>query len=122
MEKITYQEACKMLEEGKTVKVKVSSRETVPVKNLDKLINLKLLAEQGVQECEIYASVKAGIPEDAMEISMDDALKLIKDGEIIYGKTEYGTSEDDEEITTQNALIQYYRSALANGEPVLYWK
>lgn len=117
MRKITEKKAIQLLREGNILKCKISARDIVPVKTESELRNLLRLKAENVQMCEIFFERKTvKIPENAMEISLDEAIQLLAEGEIVYGK-----SEEEEEITTQNVLMQFYRSALLRGEPVLYW-
>lgn len=117
MRKITEERARNLLENGKTIKCKISARDVIPVKDISKLNSLIKLKDEGVQLCEIFFEGEVKIPENAMEISLEDAMRLIAEGEIVYGKRK----EEDEELTTQNVLMQFYRSAILDGEPVLYW-
>lgn len=117
MRKITEKKAIQLLKEGHILKCQITARDIVPVKTESELRALLRLKAENVQMCEIFFErEKVKIPENAMEVSLDEAIQLIAEGEIVYGKT-----EEEEEITTQVALIQYYRSAKLRGEPMLYW-
>ena len=118
MKKITEEKAKELLEKGIFVKCKISSRETVTVKDLVKLNSLLKLKAEGVQSCDIFLKEEEEVPKDAIEISLEEAIRLIVEGEIVYGKKE---EQEEEEITTRSALMQYYRSALLYGKPLLYW-
>lgn len=118
MRQITEKKAIQLLKEGHILKCKITARDIVPVKTESELRILLKLKAENVQMCEIFFErEKVRIPENAMEISLDDAIELVAKGEIVYGKKE----DEEEEITTQAVLTQYYRSALLRGEPVLYW-
>lgn len=115
--KITEKEAIQLLKEGNVLKCKISARDIIPVKTESELRRLLKLKAENVQMCEIFFErEEVKIPENAMEISLDEAIQLIAEGEIVYGR-----AEEEEEITTQNLLMQFYRSASLRGEPVLYW-
>ena len=119
MKKITVEQAYKLLEDGKPVKAKISSRDVVVVKTTEKLRTFAKLKEEKVQELELFEMKAKDLPENCIEISLDDAIDLLSKGENIYGRRE---DDEDLQLTSQNALIQYYRSAVLRGEPVMYWQ
>lgn len=122
MKKITIEQAKKLLAEGKVVQCRISSRDVVPVRNEAKLEDLIRLKELGVQSADFFIEGVQKLPKNAMEVSMEDAIDLIYKGEIVYGRKLGEEDEnDDEELTTRSALIQFYRSAMVNGSAVLYW-
>ena len=119
MKKLTVEQARKLVEKGTVVQCRISYREVVAVRNKAKLEDLVRLQELGVQGCELFIEEDKTLPKEVMEISMEDAIELLQKGEIVYGRMagqSYG-----EELPTRNALIKFYRGALVNGTPVLYW-
>lgn len=119
MGKINYETAKKLISAGFPVKAKIS-REEIPVATLSDLEHLNLLKEQKVQDFELfYKSVS--IPDNALEATLDDAIKLLYDGETIYSK------HDGKEISFSsksdvNRLLEYYRSCMLHDKRcVLYW-
>lgn len=119
MKKITYEQACKMISKGKSIKCRISKREEVIIKNKSDLDAKKLLKEQGVQEFELYENKEnVEIPKNAMQVTIDEAFELVGEMELIYYKTEEG----EEEIATGIELNQLVMSSRIRGEePLLYW-
>ena len=118
MKKITYEQACKMISSGKTVVCRISSRDRVIIKNKSDLDAKKLLHEQGAQDFQLFSyNKRVKIPDNAKNITIDEAFELIDDLELIYCIKE----GEEEEITTRSELSQYIMSSRVRGEePVLY--
>lgn len=118
MKNISYEEAKELINSGITVKCLIS-RDQVPIKTLNVLDNLKHLAEEKVQNFKLfYESGNISIPDNAMEISFDDALTLLHQREIIY------TLKNNKEIPINcpNEIISHYRSCEIQGNPcIFYW-
>lgn len=121
--KITYSEAIQLINSGIFPKCKISSRDMVPVKSIADLNELKLLSEQKVQGFELLddsSECESLIPNDAMEVSIDDAIKLLHDFELVYGLS--GTDTSPVEIADSNELMSFCRSCNIHGDKVvLYW-
>jgi len=122
MGKISIEEARRWLQKGETVRCRISFRETVPVKSEDQLDALIRLKEQGVQSAEFFIEDKQSPDKDVMEISLDDALQFVADGELVYGKRDDDEDYEGEEFNSKNALLQFQRRATINGRKTLYWK
>lgn len=119
MKKITYEQACKRISQGKTVICRITSRDEVIIKSKSDLDAKKLLYEQGAQDFELFDYKKdVKIPKDAMQVTIDEAFELIDKLELIY----YNAEEGEEEITTKTELRQLIMSSRVRGEePLLYW-
>lgn len=118
MKNISYEEAKSLINSGITIKCLIS-RNAVPIKSLNDLENQKHLADEKVQGFKLYYEPEPmSIPDNAMEISLDDAFTLLHEGEIVY------TLKNNTEIpiTHSSELISYYRSCEIQGNPcIFYW-
>lgn len=117
VEKLNINQATKLINSGKTV-MAITSRTKIPVKTLNDLNNLSRLAEEKVQPFELFYEKPANIPEGAIEVDLDDAIRLLYDKETVC------TIKDDKELnfSSSNELIQYYRSCNIHGKAcILYW-
>ncbi len=121
--KISYSEAIQLINSGIFPKCKISSRDMVPVKSVADLDALKLLSEQKVQSFELWDSSsesKSLIPKGAIDVTIDDAIKLLHDFELVYGLK--GSDTPPVEITDSNELMAFCRSCNIQGNAVvLYW-
>ena len=118
MKKITYEQACKLLEEKKEVKCRVSARQIIIIKDQNELDNKRRLAEQGVQGFELYKEKEKDIiPDGAMEISIDDAYDLLSKKEKVYSNL-----NGEAAINGQTELNRMIMSSRVRGEKLLlYW-
>jgi hypothetical protein len=119
---LNYQQALKMLEQGESVKCQLSSRddENEIVHSKNRLIYLCNLSKEGVQLCKIYRipHKKINIPENASEISFDEAYRKLYNGKKVY----YQEEGKEEKISTSNELICIRRKFEMHGEDlVIYW-
>ena len=120
MKEVKETEVLELLKQGKEIKCKISSRDDFQrVRTETEFMNLVNLKEQGIQMAQFYCE-SSQLPENALEVSLDDAIKLVSKGETIYGITEEDEAEA-EEFKTINSLVRFYRSAVVWGKPVLYW-
>ena len=118
MKKVTFEKAKKLISTGIPVKAYVN-RDYKPVATLNDLENLKHLREEKVQDFELfYEPVNNSIPENAMEVSLDDAITLSYEGEEIY------SLHDGNEIKflSPNEIIFHFRSCSIQKNPcTFYW-
>ena len=123
MEKeLKYEEALKVLERGNAVKCQFSSREDdiEVVRKKDRLDYLYNLGKERTQLCKIYSVSESRIkvPENALEISFDEAYEMLYAGNLVY----YKENGKEEEITTPTELITIRRKFERSGKKlVLYW-
>lgn len=120
--KLKYEQALQMLKRGEAVICQLSNREdnNEVVREVSRLEYLYDLSKEGTQMCEIYSipQNKANIREDAIEMSFDEAYKMVYSGELIYTKH----NGEEEEITTINELLNLRRKSELQGEKLLlYW-
>lgn len=118
MKKISYSEAEQLIKSGISLKAFVS-RTQIPVTTLNDLENLRHLAQEKVQSFELfYEPVNMSIPDNAMEISLDDAITLLHTGEIVYSSQK----NNEVKFSSQNDLLSYYRSRHIHGDNcIFYW-
>lgn len=119
---LKYEEALKALERGNAVKCQLSSREEdiEIVRKKDRLDYLYNLAKAETQLCKMYlvSKSKTKIPENALEISFDEAYEMVYARNSVY----YKENDMEEEITTPAELINIRRKFERSGKNlVLYW-
>lgn len=119
---IKYEQALQMLKEGKAVICQLSKREdnNEIVRDVSRLNYLYNLSKEGTQLCKIYfvSQEKIEIPENATELSFDEAYKKVYSGELVY----YKEDGEEEEITTIPELIELRRKSETQGQNlILYW-
>lgn len=119
MERITYEKACKLLKKGKQVICRISSKELVKVKDQNDLDVKRRLGSQGVQTFELYYEKPINkVPENAAELTVDDAFELVNDGQTIC----FIVDGKEEGINSKTQLTALIRSSLVRGEkPLMYW-
>lgn len=117
MKRITEERAKQLIAIGKYPKCKVSRDVYETITSLEKLENLKKLSS--IQGFELYEDNSlVTLPEDAMELTIDDAVTLLSDKDIIYCIRNGETST----ITTTSKLMGVIRSCNIRGDNfVLYW-
>lgn len=117
MKRITEERAKKLISCGKYPKCKVSRDVYEPVTSLEKLESLKRLST--VQNFELYEDTSLiTLPENAMPISIDDAIKLVSDNESICCVR----NGEVETINATSKLMGVIRSCNIRGDQfVLYW-
>lgn len=112
MKKISYAEAKQLINSGNSIKCLVSRTE-IPVRTLNDLENLNHLANEKVQSFELfYETTNISIPDNAQQISIDDAITLLHTGETIC----YLQNDSEIKISSQNELLSYYRSCHIHGD------
>lgn len=119
---LTYEQALQMLKRGKAVTCQLSNREddTEVVREVSRLNYLYNLSKEGTQMCKIYRipHSKIKIPENAIEVSFDEAYEMVHSGELIY----YKEDGEEEEITTITELMDIRRKYELQGQNLLlYW-
>lgn len=118
MKKISYNEAKEVLKTGIPVKALIS-RVYEPVKSLNELNRLDRLDKMGAQKYELfYEPADTKIPENGYGITLDEAINLLNNGEIIHSKL------DGKEISfsTVKDVLSYHRKCELSGNPgLLYW-
>ena len=119
---LDYEEALQVLKRGESVICQLSNREdnTETVHSEDRLSYLHNLSKRGTQMCKIYRipQVKIDIPNDAIEISFDEAYEMVAKGELVY----YKEDGEEEEITTIAELISIRKKYELRGYVLLlYW-
>lgn len=117
MRKITEERAKELIIKGVYPKCKTSREIFQVVDSLEKLENLKRLSS--VQWFELYEDDSINsLPENALDLSIDDAILLLADKEPVYciknGQTQT--------ISNQHSLMDIIRTCNVRGEQfVLYW-
>lgn len=117
MKKIDLNKARQLILSGTPVKAKVSRDNYVLVTRLNELENLIRLKEQKVQNFELFYEISC-IPQNATEVSLDDAIKFISNGKIIYAR------QDNKELSfsSVNDIIEFFRlKKLRDGTCHFYW-
>lgn len=118
MKKISYEEAEKLISSGIIVKAYVN-RNYQTVSTLNDLKYLNHLRDEKVQNFELfYDPVNSLIPENAMEVSLDDAITLSYEGEKIY------SLHDGNELKflSPSEIISHFRScSIQKNTCVFYW-
>lgn len=118
MKKISEKRAREILEGGGYLKCRVSRELFETVDSIQKLEDLKILST--VQMFDLYeVSSEYSLPDNAIEVSFDDAFDLVSSKYIINC-----IKEEDEpfEISSTHQLIDTIRRAQIRRERlVLYW-
>ncbi len=119
---LNYEQAVKLLTQGKAVECQLSSRidDKEVVHNPERLEYLHNLSKEGMQECIIYSIQQENtkVSEKAITISFDEAYNMVYSGEKVY----YKEDGEEQEITTTNELIKIRRRFDLKGKNlVLYW-
>lgn len=119
---LKFEEALNVLEGGNAVICQLSSREdnTEVVRKKDRLEYLYNLSKEGIQLCKMYlvSDPKAKVPENAIEMSFDEAYEMVHAGNLVY----YKEDGREGEITTVTELIGTRRRFERSGKKlVLYW-
>lgn len=119
---VKFEEALQILKRGEVVECQTKSREDITelVKTEDRLKYLYDLSLQGVQLCKIFKKVseKVELPENAIEMSFDEAYEMSYAGEVIY----YQENGEEQEIATPLELISLRTEFNMQGKKLfLYW-
>ena len=119
MERISYEKACKLLKKGKLVKCRINSRELVIVKDQNDLDVKKRLGKENVQGFELYYDkpIKQ-VPENAIELTVDDAFELVNAAKTIC----YIVNGREVAVKNSMYLNALIRSAnVRHEQPLMYW-
>lgn len=119
---VKFEEALQILKRGEVVECQTKSREDITelVKTEDRLKYLYDLSLQGVQLCKIFKKVseKVELPENAIEMSFDEAYEMAYAGESIY----YKENGEEQKIATPAELIRIRTEFDMQGKKLfLYW-
>lgn len=119
---LTYEQALQMLKRGEAVTCQLSKREDdlEVVKEISRLEYLSNLNKEDIQKCKIYRIPKTKIKfsENEIEVSFDEAYKMICSGKLVY----YKEDGKEDEITTPTELMNIRRRLERNGKNlILYW-
>ena len=119
---LNYEQAVKLLTQGKAVECQLSSRtdNKEVVHNPERLKYLHNLSKEGMQECIIYSIQQENtkVSEKAISMNFDEAYNMVYSGETVYCKED----GKEEKITTVNELISIRRRFDLKGKTlVLYW-
>lgn len=119
---LKFEQALKLLKRGEAVDCQLSDRsdnvETVLTE--DRLRYLYDLSLQKVQLCKMYkvVSEKVKIPENAIEMSFDEAYEMSYAGEVIY----YQENGEEQEVATLAELMRIRTEFNMQGKKLfLYW-
>ena len=118
MKKITYEQACRSLKKGKSIKCRINLKETLLIKTKEDLDAKKMLYEEGIQGFELYENKESvRLPKGTEKLTIDEAVKEIAEGKNVYCKIE----KHEEEIVSIPELTSKCRSLMIRGqEPVIY--
>lgn len=123
MEKITENRAIQLISLGIFPKCEVERGVLRPIKSYADLEKYKNLSSiQGFilwgytnEEIADFA-----IPDSAIKISLDESIRMIIDGEPIYGKS---IAEPEVLFTSRRELLDFYKKSLNTGDSFyLFWK
>lgn len=123
MKKITLERANELLKMGIYPKCEVSRGIRRPIKSLADLEHFKNLSK--VQGFELFGydnSIiqKFKIPNNALDVNIDEASQMIMSGEQIYGRR---IEEDEITLSSLSELLDFYRKVNNSGDSfLLYWK
>lgn len=119
MKKITYEQACKLLTEGKNVRCRINSRETISIKNRSDLDTKRNLYIEGIQGFDLFEDEKhVNVSKNAYDLTIDEAYELLANHEIIYCKID----DEEEKVTNPTELSNLIRRfRVRNEEPLIYW-
>ncbi len=121
MKKITVNEALGQLKHGFFPKCEVSRDSLKPVKSEQELQNFLKLST--VQKCQFYGYEQNEIenfkvPDDALELSIDDSTDMLTSGEIIYARV---IGENEQSFNNLNSFVAFLRKCNINGDNFLLY-
>lgn len=121
MKKISVDEARKLLKHGFFPKCEVSRDSLKPVKSEQELQNFLKLST--VQKCQFYGYEQNEIenfkvPDDALELSIDDSTDMLASGEIIYARV---IGENEQSFNNLNSFVAFLRKCNINGDSFLLY-
>ena len=107
MKKITVNEALSQLKHGFFPKCEVSRDSLKPVKSEQELQNFLKLSS--VQKCQFYGYEQNEIknfkvPDDALELSIDDSTDMLASGETIYARV---IGENERSFNNLNSFVTF---------------
>ena len=124
MKRITFDEAKKLISIGIYPKCEVSREVFKPVNSFRELENLRNLSSiqgftlYGYEEREIE---DFKVPDDSIELSINEALSIILENENIYAKTIGGKEEVC--FSSFHSLSSFIKECESSGEQfLLYWR
>ena len=119
MKKLNKEQACELLKNGTAVVVVTSSRDQETCKTISDFEKLeRLYYYKAIEKFEIFLPDSVKIKGEHMELNMEDAYKLVREGDVVYG-VEDG---DELKLEDEDELTDYIRKALVKGKPILYWR
>ena len=121
MKKISADEARKLLKQGLFPKCEVSRDSLKPVKSEQELQNFLKLST--VQKCQFYGYEQNEIeifkvPDDALELSIDDSTDMLTSGETIYARV---IGENEQSFNNLNSFVAFLRKCNINGDNFLLY-
>lgn len=121
MKKITVNEALSQLKHGFFPKCEVSRDSLKPVKSEQELQNFLKLSS--VQKCQFYGYEQNEIenfkvPDDALELSIDDSTDMLASGETIYARV---IGENEQSFNNLNSFVAFLRKCNINGDNFLLY-
>ena len=123
MKKISQNEALCQLKHGFYPKCEVDRDILKPVRNPRDVENFVKLSS--VQKCQFYGYDREEvrsfvIPENGLEISVDEATEMIMEGEKIYARI-LG-EKDEQTFADVNSFVAFIKKCNINGDNILlYW-
>lgn len=121
MKRISVNEALSQLKHGLFPKCKISRDLLKPVKSEQELQNFLKLST--VQKCQFYGYEQNEIenfkvPDDALELSIDDSTDMLTSGEIIYARV---IGENEQSFNNLNSFVAFLRKCNINGDNFLLY-
>ena len=118
MKKISYTDAKKIIQAGFPVKALIS-RNYESVKCLNDLERIDRLDKMGVQNYELfYEPADTQIPANGYDLSLDEAILLLNDGEVIHSKL----NGEELSFSSVEDILSYHKRCELSGDPGLfYW-
>lgn len=121
MKKISYNEALSLLMYGFFPKCEVSRDLLKPVKSEQELKNFSELSS--VQKCQFYGYEqedikKFKVPDDGLELSVNEATDMLASGETIYARV---IGENEQSFSNLNSFVAFLRKCNINGDNFLLY-
>ena len=121
MKKITVDEALSQLKHGFFPKCEVSRDLLIPVKSERELQNF--IAKSSTQKCQFYGYEQKDIknfkvPNNGIELSVDDATEMLVKGETIYARV---MGENEQNFNNLNSFVTFLRKCNINGDNFLLY-
>ena len=121
MKKISYNKALSLLMHGFFPKCEVSRDLLKPVKSEQELKNFSELSS--VQKCQFYGYEqedikKFKVPDDGLELSVNEATDMLASGETIYARV---IGENEQSLNNLNSFVAFLRKCNINGDNFLLY-